>query len=142
MSSHKNTVPLLTHEKILHEYGDVFRGLGCLPGEYIDVDPSVNPVQHVPCRVAAALQKPSKKKLEDLEQMEVIIKATKPTEWVNPMLTVAKPGGTIRICLGPQDLNKAIWRTHYRTRTLEEVLPLLANAEVFSVLDAKMVSMK
>ena len=52
------------------------------------------------------------------------------------MLTVKKPG-KLRICIDPRDLNKAIKRSHYIMPTLEDILPNLANAKVFSVLDAK-----
>ena len=43
-------------EKILHEYRDVFEGLGCLPGEYnITVDQSYTPVVHAPRRLPIAI---------------------------------------------------------------------------------------
>jgi len=64
------------------------------------------------------------------------VKETQPTEWISSMVTVAKPG-KIRICLDPQDLNKAIKRPKYQMPTLEEVLPKLNNTKVFSTLDAK-----
>ena len=52
------------------------------------------------------------------------------------MVVVAKPG-KIRICLDPRDLNKAIQRSKYQMPTLEEVLPRLSKAKVFTTLDAK-----
>lgn len=51
----------LTREQILREYNDVFTGLGCLPGEYhLEIDKSVKPIQHQPCRVAAPDETSSK----------------------------------------------------------------------------------
>ena len=47
------------------------------------------------------------------------------------MVVVAK------LCLDPKDLNQAIKRLKYQMPTLEEVLPNLSNAKVFSTLDAK-----
>ena len=42
----------LTQEKIVHNYRDVFTGLGKLPGTYhIDMDPNTKPVQENPRRV-------------------------------------------------------------------------------------------
>ena len=39
----------LTKEKVLMEFGDVFSGVGCLPGEYqIDLDPAVPPMLNIP----------------------------------------------------------------------------------------------
>lgn len=52
------------------------------------------------------------------------------------MLTVRKLG-KLRICIDPRDLNTAIKRSHYLMHTLQDMLPNLANAEVFSVLDEK-----
>ena len=52
------------------------------------------------------------------------------------MVVVAKPG-KIRICLDPKDLNKAVRRPKYQMSTLEEVLPKLSKAKVFTTLDAK-----
>jgi hypothetical protein len=39
--------------------------------------------------------------------------------------------------LDPRDLNQAIQRSNYQTPTVDELLPDLANAKVFTVLDAK-----
>lgn len=39
--------------------------------------------------------------------------------------------------MDPSDLNKAIKRAHYPLPTIEQILPKLRNAKVFSLLDAK-----
>ena len=52
------------------------------------------------------------------------------------MVGVAK-SGKIRICLDPKDLNKAIKRPKYQMPTLDETLPKLGKAKVFSSLYAK-----
>ena len=52
------------------------------------------------------------------------------------MVTVIKPNGKLRICIDPRDLNKAIKREHFPTKTVEEVVARMPNAKVFSVLDA------
>ncbi|PIK51361.1 hypothetical protein BSL78_11729 [Apostichopus japonicus] len=43
----------------------------------------------------------------------------------------------LRICIDPRDLNKALKRPHYPIPTIESILPELANAKIFSVIDAK-----
>ena len=53
------------------------------------------------------------------------------------MVAVRKPSGKLRICIDPKDLNKALLRPHYPISTIDEILPRLANAKVFTVLDAK-----
>ena len=77
-----------------------------------------------------------KAKLEDLERRGIIVKETAPTEWISNMVVVAKPK-KIRICLDPQQLNKVIQRPKYQMPTLEELLPKLCKAKIFSMLDAK-----
>ena len=49
---------------------------------------------------------------------------------------IKKPG-KLQVCIDPQELNKAIRRPKYQMPTLEEILPNLANARIFTVLDAK-----
>ena len=63
-------------------------------------------------------------------------KVTIPTEWISSMVVVTTPS-KIRICLDPQDLNKAVIRPKYQMPTLEELLPKLSKAKVFTTLDAK-----
>ena len=41
------------------------------------------------------------------------------------------------MCLDPKDLNHAIRRSHYPVPTIEEILPELTNAKVFSTVDVK-----
>ena len=48
-----------------------------------------------------------------------------------------KQNGRLRLCLDPNDLNAAIQREHHVTPTLEEILPKLTGATVFSIADAK-----
>ena len=43
----------------------------------------------------------------------------------------------VRLCLDPKDLNKAIKREHYYTRTIDEILPQLHGKKYFSVVDTK-----
>ena len=52
------------------------------------------------------------------------------------MVVVAKPK-KIHICLDPQELNEVIQRPKYQMPTLEELLPKLCKAKIFSTLDAK-----
>lgn len=126
----------LTPQSVLRDYQDVFKGLGHIGISSFVVDPSAVPVQHTSRRIPVALKKEVKTKLEDLERRGIIVKETAPTEWISNMVVVAKPG-KIRICLDPQELNKAIQRPKYQMPTLEELLPKLCEAKIFSTLDAK-----
>ena len=53
-----------------------------------------------------------------------------------PVLVVQKPG-KVRVCIDLLDLNRAIKRPKYQMPTVNEVLPKLAKAKVFTILDAK-----
>ena len=66
----------------------------------------------------------------------IIKKAEEPSEWISNMVVVAKPN-KIRICLDPKDLNKAVQRLKFQMSTLEELLPELSKARIFSSFDAK-----
>lgn len=122
---------------IQKEYGDIFTGLGCLPGKHsIKIDTDVTPIIHAPRKVPLALKNKLKTELNRMERLGVIIKQDKPTSWVNSMVTVVKPNGKLRICIDPKDLNKAICREHYPLKTIEEITAEMTNAKVFTKLDA------
>lgn len=121
----------------MQEYQDIFKGLGCLQGEHhIDIDKAVSPVQHAPRRTPVALKERLKQKIQEIESRGIIIKVKEPTAWISSMVAVVKPG-KVRVCIDPKDLNKAIQRPKYQIPTLEEIPPQLADAKIFSVLDAK-----
>jgi hypothetical protein len=125
-------------ETLLRDYADCFSGIGCFEGEFhITLDPAVPPVIHPPRRVPEALQEPLKKELDALEAQGIITKVSEPTDWVNSLVCVTKPNGSLRLCLDPKDLNKAIKRPHHRTPTIDEILPKLNGAQYFSIVDAR-----
>ena len=124
-------------EDIIIKYKDVFEGLGCLPGEYhLEVDPNITLVKHTPRRVAIPLKAELKAHIEELEKMQVLKKVTEPTDWISSEVVVRK-GSKLRLCIDPKDLNKALKRSHYPMPTIEEILPELSKAKVFSVADAR-----
>ena len=124
-------------EQLVKQYNDVFEGIGCLPGDYMmDVDETIKPVQDVPRRVPVPLKAKLKEKIDDLVKTGIITKVTEPTPWISSMVSVLKPG-KLRVFLDPCNLNKAIRRSHYPMPTVDDHLPDLANAKVFTVLDCK-----
>ena len=50
---------------------------------------------------------------------------------------VRKSNGTVRLCLDLQNLNQALRKNHFQMPDIEDVLPQLAGAKVFSLCDAK-----
>ena len=92
---------------------------------------------HAQRKFSIHLRDQLKEQLDDMEKSKVITKVRQPTDWVNSMVCTQKSDGTLRVCLDPKDLNKAIKRCHHKTPTLEELTHKLAGATVFSKLDAK-----
>ncbi|PFX30099.1 Retrovirus-related Pol polyprotein from transposon 17.6 [Stylophora pistillata] len=126
----------LSKEELLTTYHEVCTGLGHIGYAKIVVDPNFKPVQHSPRCVPVALQKEVKNKILELEEKGIIKKAVEPSEWISSMLIVAKPQ-KIQISLDPKDLNRAIQRPKFQMPTLEELLPDLNKARIFSSFDAK-----
>ncbi|XP_062541083.1 uncharacterized protein K02A2.6-like [Armigeres subalbatus] len=126
-----------TAEQIVKKYPEVFEGLGKFDGAVnLEVDVNIKPsVQH-PRRVAVTLRNELERTLNDMEQQGVICKQEDNTDWVSNIVLV-KRNNKIRVCLDPIVLNKALKRPHYPMPTVNEILPELTNAKVFSTLDAK-----
>ena len=124
--------------QLLHEYSDVFQGLGCLPGEYnIQLQDNSKPVIHPPRKIPFAQRNKVKKELNRMVKDGVIEAVKEPSDWVNSIVVAEKPNKKdVRICLDPRDLNKYIMREHYPMKTVEEVAATVEGATVFSVLDA------
>ncbi|RWS20712.1 uncharacterized protein B4U80_00752, partial [Leptotrombidium deliense] len=96
-----------------------------------DAQPKIVPLRRTPI----ALKEKLKLELKRLETAGIIEKVIEPTEWVSALVTVQKPDGSLRICLDPVYLNKAIQRQHFPFETLESIASRLNGAKVFSVLD-------
>ena len=93
-------------DQILCEYGDVFEGIGCLPGEYnIEVDLEKSPVIHAPRKIPVAIRDTVKEELKKMEENGIIARITEPTSWVSSMVVVPKKNNQVRVCIDPRDLN-------------------------------------
>ncbi|GBN89636.1 hypothetical protein AVEN_216387-1 [Araneus ventricosus] len=122
---------------LLCKYNQVFEGLGNLPGKYhITLCENSAPVVSVTRKFAFSLLEPLKAELDRMVKAGVIEKVTELTDWVSPLVIVQKKNGALRVCLDPQNLNKAIKRPQYNLPTFEDITSKLAGAKYFSVLDA------
>ena len=127
-----------TIDQIKAEYADVFMGDGCLEGEYsLEIDDTVKPVQLPKRRVPVAMMKPLKAELQDLQRRGIIAPVECSTDWINGMVVVKKQTGELRVCIDPRPLNKALKRSHFPLQTIEDILPDLSKAKVFTVCDVK-----
>ena len=127
-----------TKEYILHEYADVFKGVGTLPGGpyHIKLKDSYKPVQHPPRSVPLGMQSAYKAELDRLVKEGIITEVQEHTEWITSIVPVMKEDCSVRLCLDQKDLNKAIKRNQWYARTLDDILPELAQSKYFTVKDA------
>ena len=81
-------------------------------------------------------------------KIDVLEPVTEATEWVNSFVIVEKvidssnahsPNHfikkSIRLCIDPKDLNDALERDPYYSRTIDELISMFAEAEVFTIVD-------
>ena len=117
----------------MNDYSDVFKGLGKLEAKYhIDIDDSVPAVQRTKRRIPMSVRSALRDKLDYLVDKNIITKVTTLTQRVSNIVCVQR-NNKLRICLDPENLNKAIRRYHYPIATVEEISSNLAKAKVFSV---------
>ena len=59
--------------------------------------------------------------LDKNAKSDILVKVDQPTDWVNNLVIVEKKNGSLRLCLDPRDLNKAIKREHCKIPTMTEI---------------------
>jgi len=129
----------VTEDDVIKQFADLFDGaLGHLEGDvHLEVDPDVAPVQMPLRRLPVALRDRVEAELRQMVIDDVIVPVTTPTRWISALLVVAKQPKGIRICIDPTPLNRALQRSVYYMPTIDDILPKLSNAKIFSTVDAK-----
>ncbi len=86
----------------------------------------------IACRkVPFALREKLKEELALMEKLDVIKRIDEPRDWVSSLVIVLKKNGSLRICLDPRDLNRAIKHEHFKMPTREEIMSQFAGAKWF-----------
>ena len=132
--------------KILVEYRDRFPTdrVGKMPGKWtLSLDPEYKegPVSQAARPIPAAMKEKTKEQLDYLEKQGIIARVPKgtPTPWCSQLHVVhKKDGNSVRICIDPKFLNKALLREYHPINTLEDVLTRIDGSKFFTVLDANM----
>ena len=95
------------------------------------------------------LKQPLRRKLiESLVKQGILEEVKEHTDWVNSYVIVEKDTGNhhspnhtvkkkLRICLDPRDLNEALEREPYHTRSVDEITAKLQGMTVFTIVDFK-----
>ena len=121
------------------QFPDVFKAVGKLKTEQVKlhIDPSVKPVAQPLRRTPFNLRSRVEEKIRELEDLDIIERVDGPTPWVNPVVTVPKPNGDIRLCLDMRRANDAIIRGRHPIPTVDELLQTMNGSKFFSKLDLK-----
>lgn len=124
-------------KQIIEKYNDVFQGLGRMKGlAEIEIINDRPPVKQSPRRIPIALKEDLKKEIEDMIQQNIITEEPGYTDWISNV-TIVKKNNKLRVCLDPTFLNQAIKDTKQQLPTLDEIIPELNKAKIFSTIDAK-----
>ena len=128
-----------TKSQIGKEYSDLFNEIGTLNRIYhMELEenavPKISPTKLLPFSMHDAVHS----EIERMVQMGVVekIDENEPSEWLNTLVVVEKPDGSVRLCLDPRNLNKVVKREHYQMPTAEAIMAKMKGAKYFSKLDA------
>ncbi|XP_052809097.1 uncharacterized protein K02A2.6-like [Mya arenaria] len=126
-------------QDLCKKFPKCFDGIGNLKDYqlHIPVDNDIEPVVQPLRRVPYGLREKLEKKIDELEELDIIEKVNTTSKWVNPIVVVPKKHD-IRLCIDMRRANEAVKRERYPIPTTEEVLQDPNNSTVFSKLNIKM----
>ena len=85
---------------------------------------------HLACHVPHSLKKQLNQTVDSNVMSGVLCKVDQPNDWVNNLVVVEKANGSLRLCLDPKDVNKAIKREHHKIPTIQEISSELNNSSI------------
>ena len=134
----------LTKQDILSQYS------GCFPGDpyKLHLKPDYKPARHAPRKVPVHLEAAFKEEIESLVKQGILEEVKEYTDWANSYVIVEKDTGNhhspnhtvkkkLRICLDPRDLNEALEREPYHTRSVDGITAKLQGMTLFTIVDFK-----
>ena len=140
----------LTKQDILSQYSGCFEGIRRFPGDpyRFHLKPDYKPARHAPRKVPVHLETAFKEEIDSLVKQGILEEVKEHTDWVNSYVIVEKDTGNqhalnhtvkkkLRICLDPRDLNEALEREPYHTRSVDEITAKLQGMTVFTIVDFK-----
>ncbi|CAB4021261.1 Hypothetical predicted protein, partial [Paramuricea clavata] len=126
---------------LVAKFQHLFTGIGKLKDykQKLHLDPSIQPVAQKPRRVPFHLRKQVSARIEELEALDIIERASGPTSWVSPVVAAPKPHNPseVRVCGDYRQPNRAIIRERHPIPTVEELMEDMTGACVFSKLDLR-----
>ena len=147
----------MTKQDILEVYSDVFTRIGKFPGMpyKFQLKENAKPTRHAPRKVPIHLQDAFHSEIRNLEKLGILEETKDVTEWVNSFVIMEKKTPVnssksptvsssqehpkdrkkLRICLNPRDLNEALEREPYYTRSIEEIMAKFHGMTRFTIAD-------
>lgn len=119
-----DNVKSLDNEKeiFLNDNNEIFEGLGKFNEKcHINLKSKYTAVSKPARRIPLSMLDRLKSKLFELEAKGIIAKVTNPGEFVSNLVIIEKSNKSLRLCIDPQYLNKAIKRKFYTIPTIEEI---------------------
>lgn len=112
--------------------------IGKIKGVIVDIPikADARPVAQSYRRIPIALEKAVDERINELMAQGIVEKVNGPSKWVSPVVAVPKGDG-VRICLDMRRANEAVERENHPLPTIEDFLPHLGKATMFSRLDVK-----
>ena len=132
----------VVNDDIMQSYDDVFAcdKPGKLPGKVklVTQTDGVKPKQCSAKPVPVAMKERVHKGLLELVEQDILATVDQPTEWCSRLAVTEKKGSKeLRFCIDPRPLNKVLQREVHRLPVMEDILPALSKAKVFSKFDLK-----
>ena len=140
----------LTKQDILSQYSGCFEGIGCFPGDpyRFHLKPDYKSARHAPRKVPVHLEAAFKEEINSLVRQGILEEVKEHTDWVNSYVIVEKDTGNqhvpnhtvkkkLRMCLDHRDLNEALEREPYHTRSVDEITAKLQGMTIFTIVDFK-----
>lgn len=118
---------------------DAIKPLGKIKGVLIDIPIKsdakgvIQPYRRVP----APLEKLVDKKIDEMLHQDIIEKVNGVAKFISPVVVAPKGDNDIRICVDMRQANMMIERENHPLPTMDDFLPHLNEATVFSKLDVK-----
>ncbi|XP_030853177.1 uncharacterized protein K02A2.6-like [Strongylocentrotus purpuratus] len=136
-----NQVCAVSPENILESFSDIFdeQTPGKLPGKVkLVTREEVTPTQCNAKPVPVAMKQRVKDGLAKLVDQDILIKVEEPTPWCSRLVVIEKKDkNELRFCIDPRPLNKALQREIHRLPVMEDILPELSKAKIFSKFDLR-----
>lgn len=122
-------------DKMLEKNRDLFSttpGLTTLTQMDINTKDSV-PVNIHPYRIPVRWKRRLQEEIQNLLKLGIIVKSTSP--WAAPVVCVAKPDGSLRLCIDYRGLNRVTSTDAYPMPRVEELVDRVAPAKFITTMD-------